>query len=436
MPMIILGVMMNFIEILLIVFGSLWLLGILLYIPKFISWGMGFKTMPRLYNKNKSRIALIIPAKDESDTIAPLFDLINEQTYDQNYFDTFLVVDTQDPSVEEPTVAIAKNKLKNLEYLIEPIQNCKGEALKNMFEYLLKNHKNKYDAYIIVDADNILTPTFVEEMNNALVSGADVIIGKKLIKNWKSKNKKNRNLIANISALTYTAIDTMSNKYRTLKGYSISICGQGVLLTNKFINHFNGFPFTGLTEDIELNIEAILNDFPQYYYEYAQLYSEEPLTLKEYNKRRYRWLKGYSQCMAKYHKKLMQKTFCKEKIELKNFNFMFALYPVGIMFVTIIVAFLTFLISGIVLSAIGSPIAYMAWWSTLGSLGLCYIMLAIFSFIQVIEDFKTNKMSFWEKLAVIFIGPFILAEYGIIFLRVINKNFHVKWDHVKRIRYE
>lgn len=207
--------------------------------------------MPQLKNSKNARIALVIPAKGEADSIAPLFDSINAQTYPSDLLYTFLVVDNEDLDSEDPTIALAKSKLKNMDYLLEKPQKSKGAALKNLFEHIKNKQSDNFDAYIIVDADNILTPKFVEEMNNALISGADVIIGKKLIKNWESNNKKNRNLTSNISALTYTGIDTMGNKYKTQKGFSLAICGQGVLLTSRFIEHFGGFPFTSLTEDIE-----------------------------------------------------------------------------------------------------------------------------------------------------------------------------------------
>lgn len=425
---------MVFVEILSIIFSALWLLAILLYIPKFISWGYGFKKSPKLHNPKNSRIALVIPAKDEADCIGPLFDSIREQTYPVDMFDTYLVVDNADPDIEDPTITLAKEKLQNLEYLQELPQNAKGAALKNLFEYIANKYPNKYDAYIIVDADNILTPNFVEEMNNALVSGADVIIGKKLIKNWQSDKKENRNLIANISALTYTGVDTMGNKYKSKKGYSLAICGQGVLITQKFVDEFGGFPFTSLTEDIELNMCAILHDFKQFYYEHAQIYSEEPNSHKEYNKRRYRWLKGYITCNQKYRKQLVDKTFHEGPVKKENLNFLYELFPVALMYIIACVACLCFAICGIVLSILWSPLAVGAWCLALSWLLKIYLMTLVFNLILVLEDADTNKMTVGEKLEVIFLGPFITMEYAIIFLKVLDKNYHVSWEHVKRIK--
>lgn len=185
---------------------------------------------------------------------------------------------------------------------------------------------------------------------------------------------------------------------------------------------------------MSLNIAAILNDFPQYYYEHAKLYAEEPISHKQYNKRRYRWLKGYFGCNKKYKKQLMKKTFGGEKVIRANLNFLFELLPVYFMFGVTCVAFATFLISGIVLSILGSPLAATAWWLTLGAFLLFYLMTAFFNFMLVVEDRETNKMTVREKLAVIFLGPFITMEYGIVLLRVINKNYNVEWEHIERLQ--
>ena len=65
---------------------------------------------------------------------------------------------------------------------------------------------------------------------------------------------------------------------------------------------------------------------------------------------------------------------------------------------------------------------------------LIYLILAIFNLITIVADHKTNKMTFGEKLAVIFVGPFVTFEYVNIFLKTVNKKYKVNWDHVERIK--
>lgn len=426
---------MHFLYILLIVFLSLWLLGVILYIPKYIAWWYGFKQTPKLKNDRKNKIGIVIAAKDEEQCIGKLFDSIEAQTYDKNLFSVFLALDNDHPEAGDPQLDIAKERLKTVpfEYEINKPQGSKGAALKRMFAKILAEHPDEFDAYIIVDADNILTPTFIEEMNNALVSGADVIIGKKLIKNWETKDKKYRTLTANLSALTYTGIDTMGNKYKSHRGYSLALCGQGILLTKKFIDTFGGFPFTSLTEDVEINANAILHGMKQFYYEHARLYSEEPIEHTEYNKRRYRWLKGYFSSNKNYRKQMLKKTFCNGKIARENLNFLFELHPVYIMIISLALAIVTYFVSAIVLTCFGSAWAVSAWIMLAGFVLLIYLMIAFFNLMLVLEDRETNKMTVAEKLKVVFWGPLYTVEYVVILVRVLNKNYKVTWEHVKRL---
>lgn len=423
---------MNYLEIILIVYFALFLLALICYIPKFKCWVFGFKKTKKLVNEEKSKIALLIPAKNESECISSLFYSINNQTYDKSFFDVFVIVDNE----QDETINIAKKSLNNVTTIIEKNQKCKADALDAAIKYVYENSLNIYDAYIIVDADNILTNNFVEEMNNALKTNADVIIGKKLIKNWESTNKKHRTLFTNLSALTYTGIDTMGNKYKASKGNALALCGQGMLLSKKFVDRYKGFPFKSLCEDVEVGVYAMLNDDKQFYYEHALIYSEEPITHKEYNKRRYRWLKGYFDNNKKYRKSLLKKTFGQGKIVKENLHFLYDLTPVYFMIGTTAVALVTYLVSSIILAIMKSNLLTQSLLFMLLMFVIIYGMIAFFNFVTVIEDRDTNKMSLGEKLKVIFLGPLITFEYVIIFFRTIRSNFKVNWDHVERINLD
>lgn len=425
---------MHFLYILMIVFLSLWLLGVVLYIPKYIAWWYGFKKTPHLKNDRKNRIAIVIAARGEERCIGKLFDSIELQTYDRDKFMVFLALDSDTPEMGDPQLEIAKSHLKKtqFDYSLARPSGSKGAALKRLFQKILTEHPDEFDAYIIVDADNTLTPNYVEEMNNALITKADVIIGKKLIKNWETQDPKYRTLTANLSALTYTGIDTMGNKYKSHRGYSLAICGQGLMLSKKFVDKFGGFPFTSLTEDVEVNCSAILANMPQFYYEHAQLYSEEPVEHKEYNKRRYRWLKGYFSSNKNYRKSILKETFSGGKIERKNLNFLFELHPVYIMIISLALAVVTYFVSAIVLSILGSVYAATAWVMFGGFLLLIYLLIAFFNMMLVLEE-DTHKLKLSEKLKIIFLGPLYTVEYVLILIRVLNKNYQVSWTHVERL---
>ena len=422
---------MSFLQIVLIIYFVLSFIILLSYIPKIVCWCYGFKKQKKLFNPKKNKIALLIPAKNESECIGMLLDSINKQTYPQDCFDNFVVVDND----ADPTIEIVKNKLKNFDCIVEPNQTCKADALDSLIKHIFATKGEIYDAYIIVDADAYLDERFVEEMNNALVTNADVIICKKRVKNWESKNKKNRTLFANLSGLTFTGVDTMGNKYKSDHGYALTMCGQGMLLSKKFMAKYKGFPFKSICEDVEIGIHAMLGDFKELYYEHAILYSEEPISHKEYNKRRYRWLKGFFENNQKYHKQLMDKTFKQGKVVRANLKYLFELVPVYCFIGLTVAASLFFLFAGIVLAVLKSNLTGQAFAFAALMICLIYVVIALFNLINVAEE-DSKKLTFSEKLAIVFLGPIITFEYVIVLFKTINKNYTVNWDHIERIKFD
>ena len=153
---------------------------------------------------------VLIPARNESVGIGLLLDSLARQTYDCKKFDTFVIVDSED----DPTCAIVK-KYESTYVQIVKNQTCKGMALDGSLKELLSGAYGRYDAYIIIDGDNVASDNFIEEMNNALASDVQIVLGKREVKNYLLGGKRLRSLATNCSALTYTFLDKMGNAFRT-----------------------------------------------------------------------------------------------------------------------------------------------------------------------------------------------------------------------------
>ena len=161
-------VLMQPIDIILIVYGAAALFAALLYIPKLVQFLHCFFPPARRFAREKRRIALLIPARDESRVIGDLFDSILRQTYDRENFEVNVIVKRAD----DPTVEMAK-KL-GFSVFVVPEQTCKGAALDGFFQRIGKEHWQDCAAYCIVDADAVLAPDYVEQLNNALDMDAHI----------------------------------------------------------------------------------------------------------------------------------------------------------------------------------------------------------------------------------------------------------------------
>ena len=406
------------------------LLLLILYIPRLWYYVDAFRRHPRLTNEKKNRLAILVPAKNESKSIQALFDTLNQQTYDRDMYDVHVIV--EDP--QDPTIKMAR-KAVNATIHVVLEQTRKGEALDGALKTILKYSPDKYDAFIIVDADNLVHPDFLTEMNNALASNRQIIVGKKYIKNWETDDKKARSLISNCTALVYTMVDDLGNSHRNRANIPVSMCGTGMMVRADVIKDLGGWPYRTLTEDYEVMMDCLLRGYTSLYYKHAIVYTEEAVDHRVSFKRRMRWLTGFTQCNKKYRKAVVRKTFFEGKIVWKNFDFLYSLLPVyifaGMSLVLSIIGFLAAGAYAIFFQPLAWPILYVA----LTAFGLVYGVLCLFTILTLLVDRKAIKMTFKETLLVIFLNPFILAEFIWIFIRIFTTANDLQWDNVDRIAY-
>ena len=220
---------------------------VILYLPRIWCWFGSFKKQKRLYNSKKNKLALIIPARNEGKAVLSLFESIENQSYDRSNFDVFVVVKEYDDPVIEYAKAIGA------EVFVDVNQTCKGDCLDSTIKILLKEKPGVYDGFLIVDADCVLDSKFMEEMNNAMESGADVINAKKLVKNYLPGNQQNCNWVTACNGLIWTFMDDMGNRWKSDHGFTTVTVTTGILFSKKLVEKWGGWIYRStLTEDMEL----------------------------------------------------------------------------------------------------------------------------------------------------------------------------------------
>ena len=188
--------MFHYISLFCIVIGLLQILICLLFTIK-------TKNIPNKKIEVNAKFCILIPARNESKVIENLLVSITKQTYEVKP-DVYVIVEEK----TDPTINICKKYQMN--YFIRTEiegRRRKGYAL----DEVLKQIRKEYDAYIIVDADNILDKNFLKEMNETYKLGYDIGVGYRNCKNG------NTSVIAATSALTFSMINTLSNKARFKK---------------------------------------------------------------------------------------------------------------------------------------------------------------------------------------------------------------------------
>lgn len=392
---------------------------------------MNYRTEHRVA-KQKRKLSLIIPARDESGVIGDLFNSIRKQTYPKEFFDVTVIVKDGD----DPTVKMAE------EYGINPLvvseQKCKGDALDGYFKSLKEDGLEGYDAFVIVDADALLTPEYLEELNNALEYNCQIFLSRKLIKNFLG-GRKQRSIYTKCSALTYAQIDDLANIYRTRKAIPVNMCGQGMMLRREAVKLMGGWKYRTLTEDYELKMDCFLKGFTSMYYPYAVLYTEEPLSRKDDYARRVRWLTGFSQCDRKYKKLIKRKAKAYGAVTEGEREYFYSLVPLIIFIVNTLIAML----AGVGLALFYALTKSGLWiesllYLTLLPFGVVYVLLLIYSITCLFamrDAFKTIPLA--EKICTVLFAPFYLLEYFPIFINSRKKaKSEQAWQPVQRVSYE
>ena len=303
---------------------------LIMYILYYAITGLFTFNKKEIYNirryRAKNKIAVLIAARNEEKVIPNLLDSLAKQNYPKDMYDVFVLPN----NCTDNTKSVAlEHKAKVID--IESKVSSKGEVLKYAFNYM-NNYYNKYDAYVIFDADNIVHPNFLRRMNDTLCSGYKVAQG------FRDSKNPSDSWVSSSYSMFYLVQNFFFNRARMKMGWSSSINGTGFMVSKEIIDKY-GFDTVTITEDIEFAALCALNNQKIAFVEDAITYDEQPVDFISSIKQRFRWSKGTIQCLKIYSPKLL-KSFFKTAIPQQFDMALFFLAPIVQVVSTLIIIFL------------------------------------------------------------------------------------------------
>ena len=388
------------------------------YAPRLKAWFYGFKKQKKLKKDRDNKIAIIVPARNESMVIGNLFDSIKKQTYKN--FDTFIVVKDDD----DKTIEMAKDI--NAKVFVLKAQKKKADCLDYALKEAMK--ANIYDTAFIIDADCFMDSKCMEELNNALSSGRQIIQVKKRVKNFYMKNKNANSLWSSCNGLIWTIIDDLGNKYKSAKNITNMLIGTGIMIRMDVVKELNGWPYDKtLTEDIEFMNDAAIKGYQTLYYEHAIIYLEESTSLKVTNKRRCRWMDGVINSKRIYNERL-------KDASSKNRYYVTALSPCFLFIGACMLYFVLNLFFSGMFFFMGNSLWIECFYLSLLSLGLIYFSFFILTlFILLVGDIKRP---WYQKIILLFVHPIFYMGYIRIIFKVYLGLTSNKWEVIDRVKFE
>ena len=263
------------------------------------------KDKPLKVNK-KHRFMAIIPAHNEEAVVGNLIESLKNQTYSKDAYDIYVIAD----NCTDNTAKVAKEAGAIVYKRFDETKKTKGYALDWFLKQKIEENA-PYDAFFIFDADNIVHPDFIKNMNKKLCQGEDVVQGYRDIKN------PTDSWITAGYALFYWSMHRFYHLARYNLGLSPLLNGTGFMVKFDVVKP-QGWDTVTLTEDIEFSLKRIIKGKKLGWATDAICYDEQPVGFKQSWSQRSRWTVGHIQCIKEYTKQLA--VAAKENKTMMNFD--------------------------------------------------------------------------------------------------------------------
>ncbi|MCX7710798.1 MAG: glycosyltransferase family 2 protein [Clostridia bacterium] len=247
-----------------------------------------------------NRFAVLVAAHNEEAVIGNIVRNLKMMNYPSHLYDIYVIAD----NCEDDTAAVARENGAIVHERFNKVKRGKGYSLEWMFDKLFKMDK-KYDAVCIFDADNLVSPNFLMEMNKQLCMGHEVIQGY-----LDSKNPHDSWIACN-NSIAFWIGNRMFQLPRHYLGLSCILGGTGFVVKTNVLKEI-GWGATCLTEDLEFTLKLVLKGKKVHWAHDAVIYDEKPLELPQSWRQRKRWMQGHFDCVKRYLVSLLVKAV-KEK---------------------------------------------------------------------------------------------------------------------------
>ncbi len=346
--------------------------------------------------KAQHKFAVVISARNESSVIGNLINSIRTQRYPQELVDIFVIAD----NCTDNTAEIARNAGAIVYERFNKEQVGKGYALDWMFNIINTDYADKnYEAYMIFDADNILDPNYIAEMNKVFDNGYRIITSYRNSKNYDG------NWITAGYSLWFLREARYLNNARMQLGTSCAISGTGFLVGADVIRENGGWIHHLLTEDIEFTIDSVTKGEKIGYCANAVLYDEQPTLFSQSYTQRLRWAKGFYQVFANYGAKLFRGIF---KGSFSCFDMLMTIMPAMLLTLLSIAINIIAIPVGIITNSPDLPVLVKTLAQTLGNF---YGMFMLLGLITTITEWNQIHCGKAKRILYTFSFPLFMLTY-------------------------
>ena len=334
------------------------------------------------------KFAILFPAYKEDRVILPVVESFLQQHYPQELYKVIVISDHMQETTNERLAQLPITLLKaNYE------NSSKAKALNFAMDHF---GRDKFDAVVILDADNIVDTNFLLEINKVFDAGVQAIQA--------HRTAKNRNTdIAVLDGLSEEVNNSIFRRGHVRLGISSALIGSGMIFNYQWF-HDNVKHLVTTGEDKELEVLLLKQRIFIEFLDEVYVYDEKTQGEKGFYNQRRRWLATQFAQWGRVFKDLPQ-AILSGNIDYRDKLIQWMLPPRLILFGGIIVM-------GSIMQIIDWPLA-LKWWALFLIMGVT-LCLAIPD--KLVDDrFKKSI----NKLPLLF----IMMVVNLFRMKGMNKKF-------------
>jgi len=379
---------------------------------------VGLFHKPKLFNEAKdNRFAVLISARNEEVVIEYLLNSLRNQTYPSELYDVYVVAD----NCTDRTADIARQAGAIVLERFDTTHVGKGYALDFLLSHIKETKGDTYyDGYFVFDADNILEPDFIEQMNLTFSAGY------KIITSYRNSKNYDTNWISSGYALWFLREARYVNNARMILNTSCAVSGTGFLFHRDMLKKRDGWKYFLLTEDIEFSVFNVIDGEKIGYCHKAMLYDEQPETFSVSWKQRLRWARGFLQVFRRYGWGLFRGIFKNKGNRFSCLDLFVTTLP--FIFVTIL-ALLGYTVGVIWSLATQSP--NLLWDVLVGveAVGISYLTFFLMGLPTIITEWRSINSTPKRKILSLFTFPLYMFTWVFVGIAALFKK--VEWTPIQ-----
>ena len=223
---------------------------------------------------------VLYPAYNEDRVIVNSVKTFLAQYYPYSSFHMAVISDHMQPETNQ--------KLAELPItLLQPVfeKSSKAKAM----QFAMNQLKEEYDYVIVMDADNVVNPDFLEKLNESCAKGYKAIQCHRCAKN-------SDNDIAVLDGVSEEINNTIFRKAHNRLGLSSALIGSGMCFDFHWFKE-NVFKLSTVGEDRELEAQLLLQKIFIKYEPDIHVYDEKVSNKDNFQKQRLRWMTAQIQSL-------------------------------------------------------------------------------------------------------------------------------------------